>query len=290
MMDATARIERAIERSLDRATVKSAPPRLSDAMRYAVLPGGARVRPHLCLAVAAACGASQVGVTDSMAAAIEFLHCASLIHDDLPCFDDAEMRRGKRSVHAAFGEPIAVLAGDALIVLAFETLAHEAVGAPARLEAMIMTLAQATGMPSGIAAGQAWECEPSVPLSQYHRQKTGALFVAATVGGALSAGAHPDPWVRLGACIGEAYQVADDIKDLVCDVTMMGKPCGQDLINARPSATRDLGLQGAVARLEALLDEAVRSIPPCRGKSELKSIILAQAKRLVPKDLGTVAA
>lgn len=289
-MDATARIERAIERSLDHATLKGAPRLLGDAMRYAVLPGGARVRPHLCLAVAGACGATQQILTDSMAAAIEFLHCASLIHDDLPCFDNAEVRRGKPSVHAAFGEPIAVLAGDALIVLAFETLARGAVGAPSSIAPMLTTLAQATGMPSGIAAGQAWECEPSVPLSQYHRQKTGSLFVAATVGGALSAGAQPDAWVRLGACIGEAYQVADDIKDIVCDASEMGKPRGQDIANARPSATRHLGLHGAVARLEALLEEAVASIPSCRGKSELTSIILAQAKRLVPKDVGTVAA
>lgn len=289
-MDATARIERAIERSLDRATLTGAPRLLGDAMRYAVLPGGARVRPHLCLAVAGACGADQSTLTDSMAAAIEFLHCASLIHDDLPCFDNAEIRRGKPSVHAAFGEPIAVLAGDALIVLAFETLAQGAVGAPARIAPMLTTLAQATGMPAGIAAGQAWECEPSVPLSQYHRQKTGSLFVAATVGGALSAGAQPDTWVRLGECIGEAYQVADDIKDIVCDAATMGKPRGQDLAHARPSATRHFGLRGAVMRLEALLEEAVDSIPACRGKSELTSIILAQAKRLVPKDVGTVAA
>lgn len=289
-MDATARIERAIERSLDRATGIGAPRGLAAAMRYAVFPGGARVRPHLCVAVAAACGAEQSPLTDSMAAAIEFLHCASLIHDDLPCFDNAGLRRGKPSVHAAFGEPLAVLAGDALIVLAFETLAHSAVSAPSRVGPLVVTLAQATGMPAGIAAGQAWECEPSVPLSQYHRQKTGALFVAATVGGALSAGAAPDAWVRLGAAIGEAYQVADDIKDLVCSAATTGKPRGQDLTNARPSATRHLGLGGAVARLEGLLDEAVGSIPACAGKSELTGIILAQAKRLVPKDLPTVAA
>ena len=96
-------------------------------LRYAVFPGGARIRPRLCLAVAQACGEDQPAVTDAAAAAIELLHCASLVHDDLPCFDDAPLRRGKPSVHRAFGERLAVLAGDALIVLAFETLARAAV-------------------------------------------------------------------------------------------------------------------------------------------------------------------
>ena len=102
------------------------PPLLASALRYAVFPGGHRIRPQLCLAVARACGDERSRSADAAAAAIELLHCASLVHDDLPCFDDADMRRGKPSVHAQFGEPIAVLAGDALIVLAFETLAREA--------------------------------------------------------------------------------------------------------------------------------------------------------------------
>ena len=102
------------------------PPRLADALRYAVFPGGARIRPRLCLAVAPACGDDDPAASDAAAAAIELLHCASLVHDDLPCFDDADLRRGRPSVHRAFGEPLAVLAGDALIVLAFETLARGA--------------------------------------------------------------------------------------------------------------------------------------------------------------------
>ena len=99
-------------------------------MRHAVLPGGARVRPQLCLSVAQACGDDLPEMSDAAAAAIELIHCASLVHDDLPCFDDADLRRGKPSVHRAYGEPLAVLAGDALIVMAFEALARAAQGEP----------------------------------------------------------------------------------------------------------------------------------------------------------------
>ncbi|MCB1519061.1 MAG: polyprenyl synthetase family protein [Hyphomicrobiaceae bacterium] len=289
-MDGTARIERAIEAALERSAGRGSPPQLATAMRYAVFPGGARVRPRLCLAVAEACGDSEPKSSESMASAIEFLHCASLVHDDLPCFDNADSRRGKPSVHMAFGEPLAVLAGDALIVLAFETLAHGLPQAPGRLASLLMTLARASGMPSGIVAGQAWECEPNVSLSEYHRQKTGALFVAATVGGAIAGGGAPEQWRRLGECIGEAYQVADDIKDLVADRAVLGKPLGQDAANGRPSAVGQLGLRGALTRLEGLLSEAMEAIPPCEGQTELRGIIRAQATRLVPKELATAAA
>lgn len=289
-MDATARIERTLEVALEQATPGEGPPLLAKAMRYAVFPGGARVRPNLCLAVASACGEPQSKLADAMGAAIELLHCASLVHDDLPCFDNAGLRRGKPSVHKAFSEPLAVLAGDALIVLAFETIVRAASLSPSRMGPLLLTLARSAGMPAGIVAGQAWESEPSVSLSRYHRQKTGALFVAATAGGAIAAGAAAEPWVRLGACIGEAYQVADDLKDLVGSVATTGKPQGQDAVNGRMSAARNLGVAGALGSLESLLAEAVASIPACGGKSELKGIILAQAKRLVPKELATVAA
>ena len=105
---------------------REGPPLLAAAMRHAVFPGGARIRPQLCLAVARACGDAHPALADAAAAAIELLHCASLVHDDLPCFDDAATRRGQPSVHAAYGERLAVLAGDALIVLAFQTLAAAA--------------------------------------------------------------------------------------------------------------------------------------------------------------------
>lgn len=289
-MDAATRIETTLNAALERAVAGGAPPKLASAIRYAVVPGGARIRPRLCLAVAHACGEDDPAATDGAAAAIELLHCASLVHDDMPCFDDAEMRRGKPSVHKAFGEPLALLAGDALIVMAFETLSRGVVRSPARLPGLVMALTRAAGMPFGITAGQAWECEASTSLTSYHRAKTGSLFTAATISGALAAGAAPERWQRLGDCLGEAYQVADDIQDLIADPLETGKPAGQDALHGRPSATRELGLAGAVRHLKQLLQEAIDSIPPCPGQSELRGIIHAQAARFMPKDLARHAA
>ena len=184
-----------------------------------------------CLSVALACGDDTPQMTDCAATAIELLHCASLIHDDLPCFDDADLRRGKLSVHKAFGQPLAVLAGDALIVSAFETLGRCVPLAPDRAAGLIAIVARAVGGPSGIVAGQAWECEESVSLAEYHSAKTGSLFAAATLAGALAAGHEAEPWRRLGERLGEAYQVADDICDLVADPEMRGKPA-----KSRPDA------------------------------------------------------
>src|SRR5215475_9188376 len=121
-MDVATRIEKALNEAVGLADQPGCPPRLGAAMRAAVFPKGARVRPRLCHAVASACGDDQPGATNAAGAAIELLHCASLVHDDLPCFDNADLRRGKPSVHKAFGERLAVLAGDGLIVLAFEAL------------------------------------------------------------------------------------------------------------------------------------------------------------------------
>ena len=231
-MDATTRIETALKDAIGRVEVPDSPPKLSAAIRYAVFPGGARVRPRLCLSVARACGDDQPSIADSAAAAIELIHCASLVHDDLPCFDDADMRRGRASVHKVFGEAQAVLAGDGLIIVAFETLAIGAASQPARLLSLVSTLAQSSGVPSGIVAGQAWESEPDIDLRRYHRAKTGALFAAATMSGAVAAGADGKPWRRLGECIGEAFQVVDDLLDGFSKPVEIGKPCGQDAAHA----------------------------------------------------------
>ncbi|MGF1455437.1 MAG: polyprenyl synthetase family protein, partial [Alphaproteobacteria bacterium] len=212
-MDGLKRINAALETALAYTSVKDAPPKLASALRHAVFPGGARVRPLLCLSVAQACGDDTPDLSEAAACAVELLHCASLVHDDLPCFDDADTRRGRPSVHRAYGEPLAVLAGDGLIVLAFETLARAGVADPARLVPLLLTIGGAVGMPHGITAGQAWESEPDVKLETYQRAKTGALFAAATMVGAAAAGVDPAPWRTLGAKIGEAYQVADDILD-----------------------------------------------------------------------------
>ena len=289
-MDAGMRIEQTLNRAVMRGETSGCPPRLAAAIRHAVFPGGARNRPRLCLAVAAACGGDAPEVTDAAAAAIELLHCASLVHDDLPCFDNADTRRGRATVHRAFGEPLAVLAGDALIVMAFQTLALEAASMPLRLPGLMLSVARAVGVPTGIVAGQAWECETSINLELYHREKTGALFTAATVAGAASAGANTDPWRALGDYLGEAYQVADDIRDLVADAAEIGKPVGRDASLGRPNAALAQGLDGALDRLDELLAGAAASIPDCIGADTLDALIQSEKVRLVPKGVARRAA
>jgi geranylgeranyl diphosphate synthase type II len=289
-MDATTRIERALAAAVARAGGTGCPPLLAAAVEHAVFPRGSRVRPRLCLAVAHACGADKAAVADGAAAAIELLHCASLVHDDLPCFDDAATRRGRPSVHAAFGEPLAVLAGDALIVLAFETAVRAAAGAPAALSPLLLTIARAAGMPFGISAGQAWECEQRVDLGHYHRAKTGALFVAAAAAGATAAGADPEPWRAVGEHLGQAYQVADDIRDAAGEEAALGKPVHRDAALGRPSAVARLGLGGAIDWLRQLVGQSIAAIPGCVNAGDLRSLIASEAQRLLPRDLAQRAA
>ncbi|MEM6465488.1 MAG: polyprenyl synthetase family protein [Pseudomonadota bacterium] len=276
------RIEATLRAAIARGQKQPSPPRLAKALEYAVFPGGARVRPQLCLSVAHANGDDRPDLSNAASAALELIHCASLVHDDLPCFDDAHLRRGKPSVHAAFGEEIAVLAGDALIVMAFETMAHAATADPARLPSLVMGLARMTGMPGGICAGQGWESELHVDLVAYHRAKTGALFEAACSLGALAAGADPEPWEELGARIGEAYQVADDLRDALQSEAELGKPAGQDQRLGRPNAVEEYGAEGAVRRLKDILAAAIASIPSCPGEAELCELVRRQGDRLTP--------
>ncbi|MDX2234010.1 MAG: polyprenyl synthetase family protein [Hyphomonadaceae bacterium] len=289
-MTLAARVEQALEAAVSLATGPDAPPRLAGAIRYSVFPGGARVRPQLCLAVAAACGDDDPDLSDAAAAAIEFLHCASLVHDDLPCFDNADLRRGKASVHARYDVPLALLAGDALIVMAFETLGRAGASSPLRLAPLIATVARGVGAPSGIVAGQAWESEIDPPLDLYHSAKTGALFMAATMAGAVAAGSDAGPWRALGANLGAAYQVADDLLDAIAHADDCDKPTGRDVALHRPSAVSAYGMKGAVARLEGLVKAAVESIPPCAGAKDLRDLVRMQAVRLAPKHLARSAA
>jgi geranylgeranyl diphosphate synthase type II len=289
-MDPMSRIEKSLTAALAHADKPGAPPRLAAAMRHAVFPRGARIRPRLCLAVAAACADDLPAVTDSAAASIELLHCASLVHDDLPCFDNADTRRGRATVHCAYGEPLAVLAGDALIVLAFQSLAEASVVAPARLARLVGIVASSVGVPSGICAGQAWECEPDADLAQYQQQKTGALFAAATMAGAAAAGAEPTVWRALGMRLGEAFQIADDIRDATADSLSLGKPVGKDAALGRPSAVSRYGLDGAIALLEDLAAHAVAAVPACPGAVELRSHIFTETRRLLPAELSRHAA
>ncbi len=290
-MTLSARIESAVAEAVligqrSPGGVEAVPGRLASALGHATMSGGARIRPTILLSVAMACGDDRPGLSNAAAAALELIHCASLVHDDLPAFDNADTRRGKPSVHRAFGEPLAVLAGDSLIVLAFEALARAGTLAPDRALRLVLSLAQRTGMPGGICAGQGWESEPVVNLGAYHRAKTGALFVAATQMGAIAAGQEAEPWEELGARIGEAFQVADDLKDALLTEAETGKPAGQDAAHGRPNAVALMGVAGAVRHLKDILGGAIASIPSCPGEAALAGMVRANAERMTPVDLG----
>lgn len=276
------RIEAAISAAIRAGQAGVAPGRLAASLGYSVTPGGARIRPTILMSVAMACGDDRPALTDAAAAALELIHSASLVHDDLPMFDDADLRRGKPSVHRAFSEPVAVLAGDSLIVMAFEVLARAGAQDPLRALNLISVLGKRTGMPFGICAGQGWESEDKIDLSAYHQAKTGALFIAATQMGAIAAGQEADPWEELGARIGEAFQVADDLRDALCDEVTLGKPAGQDDLHGRPNAVSLLGVRGAVQRLDDILAGAISSIPKCPGEGQLAQMVRAYADKLVP--------
>lgn len=289
-MDARTRIEQSLSRAVGLTQGSGGPPALAAALRSAVFPGGARIRPRLCLAVARACAGDDSPLAVAAAASIELLHCASLVHDDLPCFDDAATRRGRPSIHKAFGERIAVLTGDALIVLSFQVLARAADGAPARLANLATIIARAVGAPHGMAAGQAWECEEEIALVPYQKAKTGALFAAATAAGACASGYEAGGWYSLGERIGEAYQIADDIRDVVSSEDELGKPTGRDQALGRPNAVHRLGIAAAVDRLQDLVQSAIDAMPACPGAADLRAHILNEANRLLPRKLARPAA
>jgi geranylgeranyl diphosphate synthase type II len=281
-MPFSTRLDAATAAILSRA-MAGGPSTLARALHYAVTPGGARIRPTILLSVAAACGDDRPNLSDAGAVALELIHCASLVHDDLPCFDDADTRRGKPAVHKAFSQPLAVLTGDSLIVLGFDVLAAAAADKDARRAlAMVRVLSARTGMPLGICAGQGWESESQIDLSAYHRAKTGALFIAATQMGAIAAGQDPEPWEELGARIGEAFQVADDLRDALYDAETLGKPAGQDAVHARPNAVSELGVAGAMQRLKDILGGAIASIPKCQGEAMLADMVRRYAQKMTP--------
>lgn len=285
-MDTDARFEAALDAAIESHLDTQCPSGLAEAIRYAVFPGGHRIRPKLCLAVATACGADDPKVAIAAAASLEVLHCASLVHDDMPCFDDAAMRRGKPSVHARFGEPLALLTGDALIVLAFQLLADGAGEKPDRFLALTKILGSHVGMPGGIVAGQAWECESEVDVETYHRAKTGALFAAATMSGAAAAGRPAEEWSLLGQRIGEAYQVADDLLDKFGDPVAIGKPVGRDAENGCPNCVTEYGADEVTVRLGKLIHQAEESVPQCSGRVALVETIREEAQGFVDLALG----
>jgi geranylgeranyl diphosphate synthase type II len=240
------------------ASATQCPPRLAQAMADAVFPGGARLRPRLCLAVAAdrrpASKAARVAAT-----AIELLHCASLVHDDLPCFDDASVRRGRPTIHTQHGDALATLAGDGLIMAAF---AHLSCLQGACGQAILAEIAVAARR---MVWGQALESEPVVDVTTYHGHKTAALFEAATVCGAIAAAggrgrleaAELNAWRAFGRHIGGLYQIADDILDVTAKSTAIaGKSPGRDSPLGRPNHAVASGLPAAQRRLAVSLQGA----------------------------------
>lgn len=242
-------------------------PRLEAAMRHGLLAGGKRLRPLLVYMAGHALGADDDAL-DAPAAAIELIHAYSLIHDDLPAMDDDDLRRGQPTVHKAFDEASAILAGDALQALAFEVLASSA---HPRLGSLVHTLAVASGR-DGMVAGQALDLDavgghPDVEaLAHMHAHKTGALIVAAVRMGGLVAVDKDDPrlsaLIRYARAIGLAFQIHDDVLDVTGDTATLGKISGADAARAKPTYPSLLGLLGAQHKAQSLIDEAIAALAP----------------------------
>nr|WP_255698577.1 farnesyl diphosphate synthase [Halomonas desiderata] len=242
-------------------------PRLEAAMRHALLVGGKRLRPLLVYLAGRSLGASDEAL-DAPAAAVELIHAYSLVHDDLPAMDDDDLRRGQPTVHRAFDEATAILAGDALQSLAFEVLAR---AAHPRLPALILTLAVAAGR-DGMVGGQALDLaavggHPDVEaLATMHAHKTGALICAAVRMGALTAVPEQDPRVaaldRYAEALGLAFQIHDDVLDVIGDTQTLGKASGADAARDKPTYPALLGLEGARRRAQELTDEALAALAP----------------------------
>jgi farnesyl diphosphate synthase len=257
-----------VEAALDAWVPADAPAGLGQAMRYAVLDGGKRLRPLLALAAAEAVG-GEAALALRAGCAIELIHAYSLVHDDMPCMDNDVLRRGKPTVHVAFGEAQALLVGDALQALAFELLAPDTGEVPDALAAQwCRQLAQAAGA-MGMAGGQAVDlASVGVALDQtaleaMHRLKTGALLRASVAMGAATAAAPTaalDALSRYGAHIGLAFQVIDDVLDVTADSATLGKTAGKDAAADKPTYVALMGLDAARAYAQRLLDAAHQAL------------------------------
>ena len=258
------RVERALERSLPDAL--TAPRRLHEAMRYAVLGGGKRVRPLLVHAAGELTGAPPAAL-DHAACAVELIHAYSLVHDDMPCMDDDALRRGKPTVHVAYGEALAMLVGDALQARAFEALAGAA-GAGATDSAtvrMVGELARAAGS-VGMAGGQAIDLAAvgqrlgRDALEDMHRRKTGAMLCASVRLGALCGAplqpGQADALERYASAVGLAFQVLDDILDVEGDAATLGKTAGKDADSNKPTYVSAIGLEASRELARSLAGEA----------------------------------
>ncbi len=283
-------VEQALESALSRLQDASTPPTLSRCLHDAVFPGGARIRPRLLWAVADACDHGRPQAVAAAAAAVELLHCASLVQDDMNCFDAADTRRCRPSLHRAFGAGMALLASDALIVGSLELLAKADPDDPLLCVDLVCCLSRHSGARGGITAGQAWESERTVDVSTYHAAKTGSLFEASVELGALCAGAPAQHWTDTGRQIGAAYQVADDLIDVLGSDKRHGKPVGVDASLGRPNIANDMGAEAATAHLIGLIDGVLESLPDCPAPALLRSRILEETNRLLPAGVDRSAA
>src|SRR5690606_39229099 len=246
------------------------PARLLAAMRHGALNGGKRIRPFLVVESAALLGETGPAAL-RVAAALECVHCYSLVHDDLPAMDDDDMRRGKPTVHRAFDEGTAILAGDSLLTLAFDVLAApETELAGERKVELVTGLARAAGL-GGMAGGQMLdlEAEENAPdeagIIRLQAMKTGALFRYACEAGAIVAGASPADRERLaefGTAIGLAFQIADDLLDATGDAALVGKAVGKDAAAGKATLTGLHGADWARRQLDGLVDQAVELLEP----------------------------
>ncbi|HEY4905905.1 MAG TPA: farnesyl diphosphate synthase [Candidatus Acidoferrum sp.] len=278
-----------IEEALDRLLPKEEahPASIHKAMRYSVFAGGKRIRPILCLEAAAMFSENPVAAV-SAGCALEFIHTYSLIHDDLPALDNDDFRRGKPTCHKVFGEAIAILAGDALLTLAFQTLAFVPVEPQRRLN-ILATIAQAAGTDRGMIGGQVADLEaekktPDVGTLEYiHRSKTAALIRASIVAGGIAGGATNEDVERLkcfGENIGWAFQVVDDILDVEESSAVLGKTAGKD--QAQQKATYP-ALYGILQSRDIAADLAAKALSELDYYGERASRLREMAQFLVAR-------
>ncbi len=280
----------AVEAALHAWVPADAPAGLGDAMRYAVLDGGKRLRPLLVLATAEAVHGVREAALRA-ACAVELIHAYSLVHDDLPCMDNDVLRRGKPTVHVRFGVAQAMLAGDAMQALAFEVLTPDGDAVAPALQARLCGLLARAAGGAGMASGQAIDlASVGLPLdeqdlSDMHRRKTGALLQASVLMGAACGVTTPVEWRALavyGEAIGLAFQVVDDILDVTQASSILGKTAGKDLDNNKPTYVSVLGLEPALRRAHELRD-AARAALQASGLGGVQSLLVL-ADRVVDRD------
>ena len=257
-----------VEAALSHWVAEDAPERLSDAMRYAVLDGGKRLRPLLVLAACEAVRGNPEAALRA-ACAVELIHAYSLVHDDMPCMDNDVLRRGKPTVHVKFGEAGALLAGDALQALAFELLAPEGDAVPAIVQARLCRLLARAAGHEGMAGGQAIDLASvglaldESALRRMHLMKTGALLQGSVMMG-VACGEAPataqDALRNYGAALGLAFQVVDDMLDVTQDSATLGKTAGKDAAQSKPTYVSLMGLAGARAHADDLLAQALAAL------------------------------